>query len=147
MNLPVDAIAKEAKFKKGEIANWREIQQGIFRAEVPVKRSGYTQAQAVPERILDDANQTLVLKLGFKKGPLYHFGEVSFVGLSPDLEKKAQQVWRMKQGDPFDFLYARDFFQKFSQVADLRIFKKVEDHDRPGEGEQVTDVVVTFQSK
>lgn len=146
-DLPKETIINAAKFKTGEIANWRDIQQGIFRSEVPVKRTGYMQAQAVAERVLDDANQSLVLKLGFRKGALYRFGQVRFVGLNADLQAKAIQLWQMRTGDAFDYLYPRDFFQKFPQVADLRMFKKIDDKAVPGVGDHVMDVVVTFQGK
>ncbi len=78
--LPADAMLAAAKFKKGEVANWTEIQQGIWRSEVPVKRLGYMDAVAQPERVLDDASQTLLLRLSIRKGALYHFGQVTFSG-------------------------------------------------------------------
>jgi len=58
-SLPIEAMLAAAQFKKGEIANWSEIQQGVWRTEVPVKRTGYTDAVSQPERVLDDGNQTL----------------------------------------------------------------------------------------
>jgi outer membrane protein assembly factor BamA len=146
-DLPADAMLTAAKFKKGEIANWTEIQQSIWRTEVPVKRTGYSDAVSQPERVLDDANQTLLLKIGFRKGPLYHFGQVTFVGLSPDLEAKARKVWKMGTGEPFDFMYSNDFLKAFSQVADLRWVKNVDPKVQTGQGDHVKDLVLRFESK
>jgi outer membrane protein assembly factor BamA len=52
--LPVSAMLKAAKFRKGAIANWTEIQNSIWELEKPVKRMGYLNAAAKPERILHD---------------------------------------------------------------------------------------------
>jgi outer membrane protein insertion porin family len=146
-DLPTAAMLKAARFKKGEVANWSEIQQGIWRLEVPVKRTGYMDAVAVPERVLDDANEALVLKLPFRKGPLYHFGEVAFVGLTPEQEAKAQKVWKMKSGDPFDLRYAGDFTQAFGQVIDLKAFNDIRDKIQPTAGDHVENVTISFLHK
>jgi len=146
-DLPADAMLNAAKFKKGEMANWTDIQQAIWRAEVPVKRTGYLDAQAQPERVLDDTNQTLLLKLSVRKGQLYHFGRVRFVGLSPELEAKASALWKMQTGEPFDFMYANEFLKAFSKVTDLRAFKKIQDKVEPGVGDHVRNLTVSFLDK
>jgi outer membrane protein assembly factor BamA len=145
-NLPTDAMWAAAQFKKGEVANWTEIQQGIWRTELPVKRTGYTDAVSRWERVLDDANQTLLVKISFRKGPLYHFGQVTFVGLGPDLEAKARKVWKMESGDTYDLMYANDFLKAFSKVADLRSFK-FKEKSEPGPGDYVKNVTLTFENK
>jgi outer membrane translocation and assembly module TamA len=145
-NLPTDAMLIAGQFKKGEVANWSEIQQGIWRTELPVKRMGYTDAVSQSERVLDDANQTLAVKISFRKGPLYHFGQVTFVGLSPDIEAKARKVWKMESGDPYDLIYPNDFLRAFSKVADLRSFK-LREKAEAGPGDHVKNVTLMFESK
>ena len=145
-NLPTDAMLSAAQFKKGEVANWTEIQQGIWRTELPVKRTGYTDAASQSERVLDDANQTLTVKISFRKGPLYHFGQLTFVGLTPDLETKARKVWKMESGDPYDLMYPNDFLKAFSKVVDLQSFK-LKERTEPGPGDHVKNVTLVFESK
>jgi len=48
--LPAEAMFKAAKFRKGAIANWTEIQTGIWEMEKPLKRTGYFDARARPEQ-------------------------------------------------------------------------------------------------
>jgi outer membrane protein assembly factor BamA len=146
-NLPADAMLAAAQFKKGEIANWTEIQQGVWRTEVPVKRMGYTDVQSETERVLDDANQTLLLKIAFRKGPLYHFGEVRFAGLSPELEAKARKIWKMESGDPYDFMYPNDFLKAFSKIADLRWVKDVKPRAETAPGDHLKNLTLVFVSK
>ena len=146
-DLPGAAMLAAGKFKKGEIANWTDIQQGVWRTEVPLKRTGYKDAVSLPERVLDDANQTLLVKIAYRKGPLYHFGEVAFVGVTPEFEAKARQVWKMKSGAPYDFLYWGDFLQELGKKADLRGFKNFKPKEEAGVGENVRNLTLVFEGK
>jgi outer membrane protein assembly factor BamA len=64
-NLPIDAMLKAAKFRKGQIANWTDIQQRIWELEKPLKRTGYFDATANPERIFHDDQHVLDIKPAF----------------------------------------------------------------------------------
>jgi outer membrane protein assembly factor BamA len=124
-NLPVEAMLKAAKFKKGQIANWTEIQSGIWAAERPVKRTGYFAAAARPERILHDEQSVIDVKISFAMGPLFHAGQLKIIGLSPELEAKARKLWKQQPGDPYDFEYAGEFLKEFGQSAPLGQFRKI----------------------
>ncbi|HEX4807993.1 MAG TPA: hypothetical protein VH325_03640 [Bryobacteraceae bacterium] len=119
-NLPKNAMREAAHFQEGKLANWREIQQGIYALEKPLKRTGYLDAVAQPERNLRDDQRQLDLRISFVLGPMYHFGEVSFTGLSPVAEVSARKMWRMEAGAPYDFAYSSDFLHEFSKRVDLR---------------------------
>jgi len=146
-DFPAEAMLAAANFQKGAVANWTEIQQAVWRTETPLKRTGYMEASSQPERVLDDASQTMVLKIGYRKGPLYHFGEVAFTGLSSDLEATARSVWKMQTGAPYDFMYSGDFMREFSKAVDLRWVKRVNPKVEPGVGDHVRNVRVVFESK
>jgi outer membrane protein assembly factor BamA len=121
--LPVEAMLDAAKFKKNQVANWTEIQNGIWALEKPLKRTGYYDAAAAPERVFHDDRHVLDLKISFYKGPLYRFGELRIAGLPPNLEAQARKIWKLQPGDPFDYDYPRDFFRDFFQAVDGRQFK------------------------
>jgi len=123
-NLPVEAMLKAAKFKKGQVANWTEIQQGIREAEIPVKRTGYFTASARPERIFHDEQLVLDLRIPFALGPLYRAGQLKIIGLTPELEAKARKLWKLQPGDPYDYAYADEFLKTFAQSVEPGQFKK-----------------------
>lgn len=123
-NLPVEAMLKAAKFKKGQIADWTEIQQGIWEAEKPVKRTGYFTASARPERVFHDGQLVLDLRIPFSMGPLYRSGELKIIGLTPDQEAKARKLWKLQPGDPYDYEYPDDFLKTFVQSVAPGQFKK-----------------------
>jgi outer membrane protein assembly factor BamA len=146
-NLPLDAMLAAAKFKPGEIANWTEIQRGIWEMEKPVKRLGYMTASARPERIFKDGQQTLDLKILVEKGPLYRLGRVSFSGLAPQIETQARQVWTMQPGAAYDYSYPSDFLKSLSKAVDLRQFKKFDAKTQAGAGEHMMDVMLVFEPR
>jgi len=145
-DLPVDAMLKAAAFKRGKLANWRDIQQGIFALEPPVKRLGYYAAVAKPERILHDEQKQLDLRISIIRGPLYHFGQVSFTGLPPDAEARAAQAWSMKPGDPYNYAYSSEFVQEFAKQMNLGRYK-VRTQSHRGTGDHVMDETVIFEPK
>jgi outer membrane protein assembly factor BamA len=146
-NLPVEAMLKAAKFRKGEIANWTQIQNSIWELERPVKRLGYMNAAAKPERIFHDEQYVLDIKLSITMGPRYKFGQLQIAGLSPDLEAKARKIWTLNPGDPFDYDYPKDFSQAFFRVVDGRQFKKFHASMRKGTGENVMDFALVFEPR
>jgi outer membrane protein assembly factor BamA len=146
-DLPIDAMRAAAGFQKGKVANWTEIQNGIWAMEKPVKRTGYTDATARPERVLHDDERILELNISFYKGPLYRFGQLRIVGLSPDLEGRARKTWKLEPGSPYDYAYSTDFFREFSKSVDFRQFKKVDVKSQKGSGDHVMDVTLTFEPK
>jgi len=146
-DLPLDAMLAAAKFRKGEIANWTEIQRGIWEMEKPVKKLGYMAASTKPERILNDNQQLLDLKISVVKGPMYRLGRVSFSGLAPDVEAQARKVWAMQPGAAYDYTYPNDFLKSLSKAVDLRQFKKFDAKTQAGTGEHMMDVMLVFEPK
>ena len=145
--LPVEAMFNAAKFRKGQIANWTEIQSSIWELEKPVKRLGYLDARVNPERVLDDNRHILDLRISVNLGPLYRFGQLRITGLPPDLEAQARKIWRLNEGDPFDYDYPKDFFQAFFRSVDSRQFKKFNVKMQKSSRENVMDFAVFFEPR
>ncbi len=145
--LPVEEMLKAAKFRKGEIANWTQIQNSIWELERPVKRMGYFHATAKPERIYHDDQHVLDVKVGFNLGHFYRFGQLWITGLAPDLEAKARKVWALTPGAVFDYDYPRDFFPAFFRNVDSQRFKKFNFSMQKGAGEDVMDFLLTFEPR
>jgi outer membrane protein assembly factor BamA len=146
-NLPLDAMLSAAKFPKEKLANWQQIQEGVWEMEKVVKRTGFFDATASSERSYDDVAHVLDLRIRIDKGVLYRFGEVRISGLSPELQKRAREIWRPKAGDPYDYGYPNEFFQAFSRVADFRSFRKYDALAQKGPGDHVMDVSLIFEAR
>ncbi len=146
-DLPLDTMLSSAKFRHGKLANWKQIQEGIWEMEKVVKRRGFFEASASADRLYDDGAHVLSLSIRVRKGPLYHFGEVRFTGLSPRLEERARRAWRPKPGDPYDYAYPSEFFQAFSSSVDFRGFRKYDAVPQKGAGDHVVDIAVMFEAR
>jgi outer membrane protein assembly factor BamA len=157
--LPVDAMLKAAKFRKGDPANWSEIQNSLWELEKPVKRLGYLNASAKPQRILRDNQRdnprdnqrddqrVLDLRISMNLGPLYKFGQLQITGLTPNLEAQARKIWSLKTGDPFDYDYPKDFFRDFFRSVDSQQFNKFNVKMQKGAGENVMDFSLAFEPR
>ena len=146
-NLPVESMMGAAKFPKGRLANWRQIQEGIWAMEKVVKRSGYFAATATPERSFDDAAHLLGLRIRVNLGPLYHYGEFRVAGLNADQEAKARRLWKGKKGEPYDYGYPVEFMQELSRVVEFRNFQRHDAVTRKGVGDHVMDVDLVFEGR
>ena len=144
--LPVDKMLKAGDFQPGKMANWRDIQQGIFRTEVPVKRMGYLGAKAVPKKVLLDDQKRLDLEIPFQMGQLFHFGELRFDGFPPEAQNQARAMWKMAKGDPYDFMYASEFYKDY--LKKVRFGDgKFSEKQGPDLGDHVIDLTLTFKPK
>jgi outer membrane protein assembly factor BamA len=143
-DLPVNTMLAAGKLPAGGLANWKQIQSGIWDMEKVVKRTGFMDATALPERIFRDEERVLDLRISVQKGDLYRYGEIRISGLTPALEQKARQMLRIKSGDPFDYGYPSEFIQTFSRAVDLSDYRKLDATVKDGAGEHVRDVTLVF---
>jgi len=143
-NLPVEAMLKAAAFKPGQLADWTQIQLGIYQSESPLKRTGYLSARSSFQRTLHDDSHVLDVDVSYSRGPLFHFGNVTFTGLSPELQTRARQMWKPATGAPYDYAYPSDFLREFAPNLDARVYKSYTQKAKPGAGDHVMDVELIF---
>lgn len=145
--LPVDRLLSAARLPTGKLANWTNIQTGLWAMESLIKAAGYLDTTVSAERSFDHAARLLDLRIRIRPGPLYRFGSVRVSGLSPVLEKRALLLWQPKPGDPYDPTYAHVFFQSFFQSVDARSFRKYDAETQKRPSENVIDVHLVFQGR
>jgi hypothetical protein len=143
-NMPREAMLKSAKLPNGQIANWMLIQNGIYQMEKELKRVGYYEALAKPERKLDDSAHSLNLRIAFHTGPVYHYGDVVFKGLNAGVESKARTLWN-PPGNVWDLLYTSQFLGEFKKDPALRNWK-VKVGERASPQTQLVTAVMEFQA-
>ncbi len=129
----------------GMPANSKQIQAGILDIEKAVKRTGFFEAAASAERSLDDAAHVVNVRVRIAKGPLYRFGQIRITGLPPDLDVLARGLWKPKTGDPYDYAYPYEFYQTFSQSADLSAFRNF--YARTHRNGHVMDLELVFEPR
>ncbi|MBI1896018.1 MAG: FtsQ-type POTRA domain-containing protein [Acidobacteria bacterium] len=140
------SLLKEGRFKTGETADFNEVQAGIERMIQRLRRSGYLNARARPERRVDDAAKRVDVTLHLDPGPRYTFGKLTIEGLDIQTEPHIRKLWGLKPGDPFDAAYAEYFLQQlrerdlFENLGTTRPSVKLDDQSR------TADVTLLFAS-
>ncbi|MEO8369761.1 MAG: hypothetical protein ABI806_11205 [Candidatus Solibacter sp.] len=145
--LPVEGMMSAGRLPVGRLANWRQIQEGMWEMDKVVRRAGYFQARSSDERSYDDTAHVLNLRVVVNKGPLYRWGEIRFTGLGGEVEAAARKVWKPRSGDPYDYGYPNEFLRDFSKVVNFGLFRKYEAVTTKGRGDFVMDMDVTFVAR
>ncbi len=143
-DLPADAMLRAARFPTEKLANWQQIQEGIWEAEKVVKRTGFYAAAARAERLFDDPSRVLNLRLTVAKGPLFRMGQVRFTGLTPDQEASARAAWKRKPGDSFDYAYSSEYELELLRILDTRKMRKVDVKEHIDQSTHVVDFDIVF---
>ncbi|MGA2183266.1 MAG: POTRA domain-containing protein [Bryobacteraceae bacterium] len=142
--LPEAEMRQAAGFHIGERANWKAFLEGVEEMERVLKRQGYVHAQSRVERTLHSREGTVDAVVHVKPGPLYHFGRLELNGLPEDVKTTAQGMWTLRSGQPMNGEYPYEFLHDL--LKQLRGTKgRVSTTIRPGNGENVLDVVIEFR--
>jgi outer membrane protein insertion porin family len=125
-------LLKLADFKKGDVANFDRIGEGLGRVRDALRRNGYLDAKVTSVRNLDDLKKTVDLALHVDAGALYTMGKVTYVGLDLPGEAEMNRMWNLKPGKPFNPEYP-DFFLKrvkedgvFDQLGETKSETKID---------------------
>src|SRR5262249_46456134 len=112
-------LLKVANFKKGDLANFDEINQGVDRMKKRLRRDGYMRADAKVERTVHDDKKNVDIAVRIDEGPQFMFGKLTIQGLDLEGEPAIRKLWAMKEGKPFNPEYP-DFF--LAQIKERGIF-------------------------
>jgi len=103
------ALVEAADLKTGDVANFREVEEGRQRIEARMRRAGYMKVSSRVERVIDDAARKVDLVLHVDPGPEFRFGKLSIQGLDLHGEAAVRKIWAMEPGKTFNPEYP-DYF-------------------------------------
>ncbi len=146
-SLPEADLLAAAAFNRGKLANWSQINTSMQQSEKPLRQAGYLQVSSSAERIYDDATQVLNVKITYRKGPLFHFGNVLLTGFSPEQEARARKMWQPQAGQPYDYTYAGAFLNTLARSPEFGQGRKYAAKAQAGAGQNVMDVLITSEAK
>ena len=112
-------LLKVGDFKKGDLANFDQVAEGVERIKKRLRRQGYMRAGATVERKINDEKKTVDLVVHIAEGPQFTFGRLEIKGLDLDGEAAIKKLWSLKEGKPYNADYP-DFF--LTQVKERGIF-------------------------
>jgi outer membrane protein assembly factor BamA len=140
-----DDLLKAANFKKGDLANFDEINQGIDRMKKRLRRDGYMRAEATVTRTIHDDKKNVDIALRVDEGARFMFGKLAIQGLDLEGEPAIRKLWAMKEGRPFNPEYP-DFF--LAQIKERGLFDNLGEtkaNVQVNERQGTVDVTLNFR--
>ena len=138
-------LLKAGNFKKGDLANFDDINQGIERIRKRLHRDGYMRAAAQVERQIHDDKKAVDLVVHIDEGPQFTFGQLTIKGLDLDGEAAMRKLWSLKEGKPFNADYP-DYF--LAQIKERGLFDNLGDTRAAvdvHEADHTADVTLSFR--
>lgn len=138
-------LGKIAKFKIGETANFDEINDGVERMKKNLIDDGYIHAETEVVRRMNDEAKSVALLVKIKKGPQFHYGQLTIHGLDLDGEAAIRKLWAGRPDKPYHSDYPDYFLTRvkeqglFDSLGDTKAIKKVDDE------RHVVDITLEFK--
>jgi outer membrane protein insertion porin family len=115
-------LAEQGKFKTDEPVNFTEVTNGVDRMKQSLRRKGYINAQATPERRIDENGKKVDVDIHVEPGPQFTFDRLTIEGLDIETEPHIRKLWTMKPGQPFDASYPEFFL---AQIREEGLFENL----------------------
>jgi outer membrane protein assembly factor BamA len=145
-NSPTDPnnLLQAGDFKKGDIANFDVVNEGVERIRVALTRAGYLNAKATTARTIDDAKKTVDLTVTVDGGQQYKMGALQVTGLDLTAEAEIKKIWTVKEGSPFDPDYPDFFLKRVKEDGMFDNLGATKAEPKRNEKAHTVDVTLTF---
>lgn len=140
-------LLRAANLKKGDLANFDDIKEGIERMRAVVRRNGYLQAKANVERDLDDAKKEVNLTVRIEPGQRFTFTKLHIIGLDILTEPAIRKMWALKEGEPFNPDYPEFFLNRIREEMVLDNLGKTKSEIKTDEKSGTAEVTLYFSGQ
>ncbi len=111
-------LSRRVKFREGETANMKLVNESLAEMEKLLKAGGYLRAFGRYDREVNDAARTVDIVLDVRPGDLYTFNKLTITGLDIVGEAAVKKRWDVKPGDPFNANYPKVFLSRVRGMFD-----------------------------
>jgi len=115
----IATIEKSADWRKGEIANFDHIEQGLNKIKQRERTQGFLHADTRVVRDIRDQDHTVNLTIHIERGPQFTLGKLEIQGLDLIGEPAVRKMWKIEPGQPYQDGYPEAFLNR---VRDEGIF-------------------------
>ncbi len=136
--LSSEALQKYIRTPIGQAVDGLQFMNSITSLRGDYAMRGYLHMTAEVLPKYDDALRTVNYDVLIHEGDLFSMGKFDVDGLPTSSAEKVRQLWKLREGDPFDATYLRNFFKKFTLPENASF--KVEQSE--GEARNSIDVTV-----
>lgn len=144
-DMPANDLLKAAGLKKGDLANFEEINAGIDRMRQVYRRAGYLNAKANTERKPKDSEKVVDLEVTIEPGDRYTFQKLNIAGLDIVTEPHIRKLWTPKPGDPFNPEYPNYFMARIKEDGILENLGKTRVEVKTDDVKKTAEVTLHFR--
>ena len=138
------ASIETAELKKGDIANFDEINAALERIYKRYRATGYLHVTGNVERHIHDDTHTVDVTLNVQLGPQYRFGKLKIVGLNILSEPEIRKAWGPLEGKPYQPDYADAFLTRLRDEGVFDNLGKTRSEPSIDEASKTVDVTLYF---
>lgn len=130
--------------KPGEAADAPQIESDLDKVRTAYARKGYLKASIAAHTAFDDSDNTVSYEFAVQEGDVYrlHEVEVAGAGLTKDTVARLREAWQLREGEPYDAGYERDYIKAVRAIlapnVTLEVNRDVSDENK------TVDVNISF---
>ena len=136
VNLPVGQPADAVR-----LAHDLELVTHLYRSR------GFMLVHIRPDAQLDDEKNTVHYDLNVIEGDLYKMGELEITGLDTQARAKMVAAWTLREGQPYNADYPRQFIRDTDQLLPRGVQWGIEVHETPDPRDKTVDVEIHFKQR
>ncbi len=111
-------LQKQLSVRAGGVADAVQIESDLDKIRTLYARKGYLRAAIAANPAFDDSDNTVSYEFALHEGDVYrlHEVEISGAGLSKDTLARLREAWQMREGEPYDAGYEREYLKVIGRV-------------------------------
>ena len=135
-----DSLTPYLHFDPGKVVDGMQLTKDIDKLRAHYASLGYLHMTLTPRPSFDDAANVANFDMPIKEGDLFSMGKFDVEGLDKNSAERMRQSWQLREGEPFDPTYLKDFFRKFRMPPNTAYLVDEVEGERP----KSVDVTILF---
>lgn len=136
--------AEAGEWKKGDIANFDDVNAGLERVYKRYRATGYLKVTGSVARDVHNDSHTVDLSVIIDLGPQYRFGKLDIVGLNLLTEPEIRKAWGGMEGKPYQADYADAFLARLRQEGVFDNLGKTRSEAKIDDASKTVDITLYF---
>jgi outer membrane protein assembly factor BamA len=120
-------LQKQLSVKPGGVADGVQIESDLENVQKLYGSKGYLRASVAANPTFDDADSTVSYEFSLHEGDVYrlHEVEIAGAGLTKDTIGRLRDAWQMREGEPYDAGYEREYIKAVARILSPNVSVKM----------------------